>query len=358
MKPIAHLYRLSRSGLLTPLLACLLLLAGCSISRADVVPSAPGHFANRPQVREFIDRMVERHGFDKSRLEALFAKAKPQPGVIRAMEHPAEALPWYKYRSIFLTKARIRDGVAFWRAHQAVLARARQVYGVPAQIVVAILGVESFYGKRMGHWPVFDTLATLGFDYPPRAAFFREQLAQYLLLAKEDGFNPMIPTGSYAGAMGQGQFIPSSYRQYAVDFDGDGKRNLWTDTGDAIGSIANYFSSQGWRPGGGVAVPARSKGAPYADHWPPLRPSFSIAQLRRQGIKPEHPVAGGGMLGVVRLEGAKGPQYWVCAHNFYVITRYNHSPLYAMAVYQLSEAIRTAYRQPTISTETLASRGR
>lgn len=326
-------------------LAFALLLTGCATSRAELSKPAAGAFAQRPQVREFIDRMVKQDGFDKADLQALFAKAKPQPAVIEAMKRPAEAKPWYEYRRIFLTQERIREGVAFWKAHSQALERAQATYGVPPQIITAIIGVETYYGRRMGRWPVFDTLATLGFDYPPRAEFFRRQLAQFLLLAKEEGFDPLAPKGSYAGAMGQGQFIPSSYRHYAVDFDGDGKRNLWTDADDAIGSVANYFAEHGWKKGGGVAVPARAKGDPYADRRPSLKPSFSAAQLSSQGIAPRHPIAGDGPLSVIRLEGRDGPEYWVGEHNFYVITRYNHSPLYAMAVYQLSQAILSAHRQ-------------
>ena len=343
MNPITHFPRAVRTGFTS--LAFALLLSGCATSHAEVAQPSGDAFAQRPQVREFIDRMVERDGFNKAALQALFAKAQPQPAVIEAMKRPAEAMPWYKYRRIFLTQARVREGVAFWRSHRAALERAEATYGVPPQIVTAIIGVETYYGRRMGRWPVFDTLATLGFDYPPRAEFFRRQLAQYLLLAREEGFDPLTPKGSYAGAMGQGQFIPSSYRHYAVDFDGDGKRNLWADAGDAIGSVANYFAEHGWRKGGGVAVRAQVKGDPYAERRPPLKPSFSMAQLHAQGIVPQRPLAGGGPLSVVRLEAKNGPKYWAGAQNFYVITRYNHSPLYAMAVYQLSQEILSAHRK-------------
>lgn len=334
-----------------------LLLTGCATSRAELAKPSADAFVQRPQVRDFIDRMVSQDGFDKASLQALFAKVRLQPAVIEAMKRPAEAMPWYEYRRIFLTQARIREGVAFWNAHRKALDRAEATYGVPPQIVTAIIGVETYYGRRMGRWPVFDTLATLGFDYPPRAEFFRRQLAQYLLLAREEGFNPLAPKGSYAGAMGQGQFIPSSYRHYAVDFDGNGKRNLWTDTDDAIGSVANYFAENGWQQDGGVVVPAKVKGDPYADHAPSLKPSFSAAQLHVQGIVPQGRLAGGGPLSVIRLEGSKGPEYWIGEHNFYVITRYNRSPLYAMAVYQLSQAILSAHRQAAPG-GTLAARAR
>lgn len=343
-----------RGGL--PSLVCTLLLAGCATSRAQTnYPPADG-FAHRPQVKEFIDQMVKQDGFDKAKLQGWFAEAEPQMAVIEAMERPAEAKPWYQYRRIFLTDARVRGGVAFWEAHRKALDRAQATYGVPPQIVTAIIGVETFYGRRMGRWPIFDSLATLSFDYPPRADFFRRQLAQYLLLAREEGFNPMKRLGSYAGAMGQGQFMPSSYRQYAVDFDGDGKRNLWVDADDAIGSVANYFAVHGWQTGGAIAVPARVQGDPYADHAPALKPSFTASQLSAQGIVPVRPLPGAGHLSVIRLEADSGPKYWIGAQNFYVITRYNHSPLYAMAVYQLSQAIRKAYEHAN-PPDTLASNG-
>jgi membrane-bound lytic murein transglycosylase B len=355
LNPITQFPRTLRGAFSS--LAFALLLTGCATSRAELAKPSADAFAQRPQVREFIDRMVSQDGFDKAQLQTLFAKVRLQPAVIEAMERPAEAKPWYEYRRIFLTQARIQGGVAFWKAHREALERAQATYGVPPQIVTAIIGVETYYGRRMGRWPVFDTLATLGFDYPPRAEFFRRQLAQYLLLAKEEGFDPLVPRGSYAGAMGQGQFIPSSYRHYAVDFDGNGQRNLWTDTDDAIGSVANYFAEHGWKNGGGVAVRARVKGDPYADRRPSLKPSLSAAQLRAQGIAARHPPAGEGPFSVIRLESRNGPEYWVGEHNFYVITRYNHSPLYAMAVYQLSQAILSAHRQSLPAGTRAASEG-
>jgi len=203
--------------------------------------------------------------------------------------------------------------------------------------------VETRYGSRQGSYRVMDALVTLAFNYPPRAAFFKSELEQYLLLTREEGVDPLAVTGSYAGAMGQGQFISSSYRHYAIDFDGDGKRDLWHNTADAIGSVANYFKEHGWERGGAVAVPVAVSGA----HAPVqglvdkgLKPSLSVRDLKRQGVETAAALADDDRVALIELEQKKGPEYWVGLHNFYVITRYNHSPLYAMAVYQLSEEIR------------------
>lgn len=336
--------KISRFRAVSATLGFVLLLTGCASARGDLAKPVARGFAGQPPVREFIDQMAAKDGFDKAYLEALFAKAQPQPAVIAAMEHPAEAKPWYIYRRIFLTDTRVREGVAFWRAHRAALERAQATYGVPPRIVTAIIGVETYYGRHMGSWPVFDSLATLAFDYPSRGAYFRRQLVQFLLLSRAEGFNPLAPKGSYAGAMGMGQFMPGSYRHYAVDFDGDAKRDLWNNPVDAIGSVAHYFAAHGWKPGGGVAVRARVKGDPYAHRRPALKPALTAAQLHARHITPRGVLAGGGPYSVIRLDSTQGPEYWVGAHNFYVIMRYNPSPLYAMAVYQLSQEIERAYR--------------
>ena len=297
--------------------------------------------SRQTDVRAFIDKMVQRHGFDRTQLEAWFKAARVRGAIIDAISRPAESKPWYQYRPIFLQAARISGGVEFWQRHAKVLEHAEDVYGVPPQIITAVLGVETRYGNRQGTYRVMDSLATLAFNYPPRAAFFKDELEQYLLLTREEGIDPLSPTGSYAGAMGQAQFISSSYRHYAVDFDGDGKRDLWNNTADAIGSIANYFKEHGWERGGAVAVPATVSGAHPQDLvGKGLKPSLTVPDLRRQGVRvtdalPEH-----GLVSLIELEQKAGPEYWVGLQNFYVITRYNHSPLYAMAVYQLSEEIR------------------
>lgn len=288
----------------------------------------------------FAQSMAAQHGFDANEVEHLLAQSARQDDILAAIANPAEALPWYRYRPIFLQESRIRQGVRFWEQNQAELDRASRQYGVSPQIIVAILGVETRYGSYHGKHRVIDALRTLAFDYPPRSKFFRKELEQYLLLSREEGFDPLQPEGSYAGAMGMPQFISSSYRAYAVDFNGDGHRDLWDQPGDAIGSIANYFSVHGWQRGEAVAVPASVTGETWrGNDATKLEANSSVADLRKQGVIPERPFPAEQPAGLVILEGKEGPEYWIGLPNFYVITRYNHSALYAMAVYQLGQAI-------------------
>ena len=302
-------------------------------------------FGRRTDVQNFIREISARHGFNPAQLQALFDRVQSQPSIIAAMTRPAEAKPWHEYRAIFINPQRIRGGVEFWRTHAATLARAEQIYGVPPEIVVAIIGVETQYGGNMGRHRVLEALATLAFDYPRRADFFRKELEAFLLLTRAEGVDPLALRGSYAGAMGWGQFMPTSYRNYAVDFDGDGHRDLWGNPRDAIGSVANYFRQHGWRPGEPVTVPARVEGSAY----PALvsrqlnPPKDSVASLQAQGVTPLIPVGEGRAALLLELRGRDGPEYWLGFHNFYVITRYNRSQLYAMAVYQLSREIRERY---------------
>jgi membrane-bound lytic murein transglycosylase B len=291
----------------------------------------------------FIGQMVEKHDYPRQELEQLFAQATHQPRIIEAITRPAESKPWYQYRPIFVTEQRINGGVAFWQENSELLARAEAQYGVPAHIIVAIIGVETFYGRHKGGYRVLDALSTLGFDYPPRGQFFRGQLEQFLLMAREERRDPLEFLGSYAGAMGMPQFIPSSFRSYAVDFDGDGRRDLWENRADIIGSVANYFSRHHWRTGEAVASRAMLKGkAPQEMLEKGLTPSITPVELEAAGIAPHAPLDGADKAALLALDSTSEQQeYWITLHNFYVITRYNRSPLYAMAVYQLSEAIRT-----------------
>lgn len=309
-------------------------------------PEYPGQpLASRPDVQAFIREMVARHRFDAARLRATFSRAQTQPSILAAMSRPAEAKPWHAYRPIFISARRIQGGVEFWRANAAALARAERTYGVPAEYVVAIIGVETQYGGNMGKYRVLEALATLAFDYPRRAAYFRKELENFLLLARAEGIDPLAPRGSYAGAMGYGQFMPSSFRSYAVDFDGDGHRDLWRNPRDAIGSVANYFSKHGWRSGQPVAVPAVVSGGRYSAlvSRRVSRPQHSVGSLRDQGVISQGRVSDGQAAMLLELQGRDGPEYWLGFHNFYVITRYNQSQLYAMAVYQLSQEIRDRY---------------
>lgn len=309
-----------------------------------VVAQADASLAARPEVQAFIREMAARHGFDPNALSAVFGQAYTQPDIIAAITRPAEAKPWHAYRDIFLTPARISGGVEFWRTHAATLARAEQLHGVPAEIIVAIIGVETRYGGNTGRHRVLEALATLAFDYPKRADFFRKELEHYLLLTREEGIDPLALKGSYAGAMGLAQFMPSSYRAYAVDFDGDRRRDLWYNPEDAIGSVANYLSVHRWQPGGRVAMPAEVNGDQYRTVLDgDLKPSQSVQNLRRYGVAPQGPVEEQQSAILLELEGERGPEHWLGFYNFYVITRYNRSPLYAMAVYQLGQEIRRRY---------------
>lgn len=286
--------------------------------------------------------MATRYGFDRDRLVQLFSQVHWRDDIIARISRPAEqSKPWYAYRAIFLDPQRIEGGVAFWRDHAAALARAHKIYGVPPEVVVAIIGVETRYGRFTGKDGVLNALTTLAFDYPPRADFFRSELEQYLLLTRAEHIDPLSLRGSYAGAMGLAQFMPSSYRTYAVDFDGDGHRDLWHDPIDAIGSVANFLNAHGWQAQRPIVRAARVQGTAYRrllDRG--LEPRYSIRQLRRYGVRPQTPVDQSLAAILLELEGREGAQYWLGFNNFYVITRYNHSPLYAMAVTELARAIR------------------
>ena len=293
-------------------------------------------YAQRSDVKAFIDEMVEKHGFDRKDLTSKFAAADKLEGVLEAIAKPAErVLTWKEYRPIFVTEKRINRGNAFLKEHHQTLQRAEKEFGVPAEIITAIIGVETYYGRMSGKTPVFDSLVTLAFDYPPRSRFFRSELEQYLLLTREENVDVKAIRGSYAGAMGMPQFISSSYRHYAIDFDGDGKRDLWNNTEDAIGSVANYFKVHGWKPGAPVVIRARVNGQ-IEESRNQLKPHTRIAELAKLGVQPMSKIDGQDKATVITLKGKKGKEYWLGLDNFYVITRYNHSAMYAMAVYQLS----------------------
>jgi len=307
----------------------------------QVNASSVDGYLQRSDVQAFIDNMVSQHGFERAQLEKLFDSIEPKPGIIESISNPAEAKPWYKYRPIFIQESRINGGVSFWNKHASILERAEQQYGVPAEIIVAIIGVETRYGRYTGRHKVFESLVTLGFDYPKRGKFFRSELSQFLILTREEGINPLSLKGSYAGAMGMPQFISSSYRHYAVDFDGDGKRDLHNNISDVIGSVANYFKVHGWQAGEPVisraTVTANARIAVIPNS---LKPSLTLEELKRLGITSAVTVTGNPKASLISLEQPDAMEYWLGFKNFYVITRYNHSPLYAMAAYQLAELIR------------------
>ena len=332
--------RLSREMLLwvgtIGLLAC---------SGAPVQSGTPDRLDPESEIAPFVSEMVSRYDFEREYVERVLAGVRVRPEILEAIARPAESLDWYQYRPIFVTEQRISKGEAYWRAHAETLDRASRKYGVSPEIIVAIIGVETFYGTRKGKHLVLDSLATLAFRYPRRGKFFRSELEQFLILARQENFDTQKVKGSYAGAMGIPQFISSSYRSYAVDFDGDGVRDLINNQADAIGSVANYLNVHGWQRGAVIALPASVEGSEYK-------------ALVEKGLKPHTPVSDMHNFGVVVLyasdNDARGAlieltnkediEHWVGLQNFYAITRYNHSSLYAMAVFQLAREISKRYR--------------
>lgn len=298
---------------------------------------------------------MQQEGFSETYLFDVLSKAKRQESILKAMSRPAEkSLNWGQYRKIFIEPKRITQGVAFWKENKAALDRAENEYGVPAEIIVSIIGVETRYGRITGSYRVLDALATLGFDYPRRGKFFQGQLKEYLRLVQEEKVDVTSLKGSYAGAMGYGQFIPSSYRNFAIDFDNDGKRDIWNNKTDAIGSVANYFAEHKWKPGApvisGVALNGHTEEEWFSKGRKGLIPKVTLGEWQKRGVQPDLSLADEGKAILMRLEIGEDKQYWLGLHNFYVITRYNHSKLYAMAVYRLSEQIKAAYEKAEMKT--------
>lgn len=329
------------------LVVILLSIVFCFAVYTRVIASenAALNYAQRADVKEFIDEMVEEHGFDRDYLENKFSSAKRLDNVLESIAKPAEKeLTWGQYRPIFVTNKRSDKGKEFIREHRETLDRAEREFGVPAEIIAAIIGVETYYGRLTGKYTVFDSLTTLGFDYPPRSAFFKSELKHFLLLSKEENISIDEMTGSYAGAMGMPQFIPSSYRRYAVDFDGDGKRDLWHSVPDVIGSVANYFSEHGWQKGESVTHPVTVENTSILNEVNALKPYVTVRQLKQQNVtlnsKSEQQPKDEQLATLLTFEGKNGDEHWIGLKNFYVITRYNHSELYAMAVFQLSEKLK------------------
>lgn len=303
--------------------------------------------------RAFIDDMVSRHGFDPQSVEQALAAAHYEPRVISLIQPPSKpgVRSWQRYRARFLDQTRIAGGLAFWDENEATLISASNRFGVPIEIIVAIIGVETIYGRQTGNFQTLSALATLAFDYPPRAELFRKELEQLFLLAREQQRDPASYTGSYAGALGYPQFLPSSLRQYALDFDGDGRVDFDGTPADAIGSVANYLHVHGWIPGAPVAHRARFEGV--VDTGPlvaaGIEPVLSPEQLGAAGITTVDGTPAAATATLVDLETPKAPtEFWLGYRNFYVITRYNRSSFYAMAVFELAEALR-ARRQGALA---------
>ncbi len=298
---------------------------------------------DRPEVESFVDMMVEKHDFDRDSLLDVLGSAEKKQSILDAIARPAEkSKSWGEYREIFLTRERIDAGAAFWRDNKDTLAEIAAETGVPEEIIVGIIGVETYYGRITGSFRVLDALSTLAFHYPPRSKFFRRELEEYLLLVREEGMQPTDATGSYAGAMGRPQFMPSSFRAYAVDSTGDGKRDIWNNWTDVAGSIANYFLEHGWRPGKEVTVQASLSDAwqgPVPEPKNTLKPSETVASLSRKGVMFVTGLPADSKSELLTLEGSDGMEHWVGFHNFFVITRYNRSVMYALAVHQLGQEI-------------------
>lgn len=289
----------------------------------------------------FIKKMATEHQFDEVELKKTFQSVNLQPKIIATMSKPAEGLPWHKYRKIFMSDLRINGGVKFWQHNEKTLKAVEEKYGVPAEIIIAIIGVETRYGHNTGHHRVIDALSTLAFNYPKRSKFFIKELEHFLIICREEKVSPMDPKGSYAGAMGIPQFMPSSYRAYAADFEGDDKRDLWSNPADAIASVANYFVKHRWIKGEAIVFPVDAKGEGYKKGLTKgLNPDLTWIKIQAMGVTSKQELRSEELLKLLSYEQEKGHDLWVGLNNFYVITRYNHSPLYAMAVFQLSEAIK------------------
>lgn len=365
-------------GLVAAALGAVVALAGCEAHRAPPAPAKPiatvvpkpekprapaqpepvgaysapfvtGDFGGQSAVDRFIERMVAEHGFRPDYLKGLLSEARRKEWTIAYMNREAPSVKpkpggWSRYRAKFLTESHIAKGAAFWHRHAAALERAHARFGVPPEYVLGIMGVETIYGSNVGKDRVLDALATLAFDYPRRAEYFTDELKSFLLMTRAERMDPATPRGSFAGAMGLGQFMPSSFLEWAVDFDEDGRKDLWAPV-DAIGSVANYFARHGWQSGGAVVSPAVADGTSAAELESGFDTRYTLAALASHGIHPSgalrvaaEPVA------LLRLSTNDGDEYWLGYQNFYVITRYNHSTHYAMAVHDLAQAVKSRYR--------------
>ena len=298
---------------------------------------------NRNDVQAFIDQMVKEHEFDRAELTTVLAEAQVRQSILDAISKPAEkTLTWADYRKIFITRERVAAGAAFWRENLDMLSAISDETGVPCEILVGIIGVETYFGRITGNHRVLDALATLAFEYPPRSAYFSKELREFLLLVREEEMAATDATGSYAGAMGRPQFMPSSFRAYAVDSTGDGKRDIWNNWTDVAGSVANYFIRHGWKPGEEVTAQATLSSqwrGPKPEPANTLKAQDTVKSLSRRGVvfATEQEADSVGQL--LTYEGADGIEYWVGFHNFFVITRYNRSVMYALAVHQLGNEI-------------------
>jgi membrane-bound lytic murein transglycosylase B len=321
----------------------ILFLSSLTLSTAACANTPTKHEAD---YKAFAAEMEKKHQIPATEVEELLAGTEFRDDIIAAITRPAEGKPWFEYRPIFLQPDRIQGGVKFWQENAELLDRISREYGVPPEIIVAIIGVETRYGQHTGRYRVLDALATLAFGYPKRADFFRAELEQFLVLSREESVDPRAALGSYAGAMGKPQFISSSYRRYAVDGDGDGRRDLWQSNADVIASVANYFKLHGWQAGELITLPTEYDGIKYLQPFVDagMKPSIPLSDLQTNGVKPagNTALASDTLCSLIQLDMGAQYEYWLGLQNFYVITRYNHSNLYAMAAYQLSQEILAA----------------
>lgn len=313
------------------LMALLLICANYSVAKV-----------NQETVEKFIQTISKNNKLDPVVVTEILSHAKRQQSIIDAMNRPAEKqLKWHEYRKIFLKEKRINEGVEFWDQHKETLEQVSTDSGVPIEIIVAIIGVETYYGKIMGNYKVIDALYTLAFDYPKRSKFFTKELEKFIVLTQKEKISALETKGSYAGAMGFGQFMPSSYLMYAKDFDNDKQRDLLNNIDDAIASVANYFKAHGWKKGLPVVIKAETTKSYEKLKKQNLKPSLTVKQLKEKGYSVKLKLEDSEMVSLTQLEQMTGTDYWFGLHNFYVITRYNHSDMYAMAVYQLSQEIKS-----------------
>jgi len=360
MLPSMQLFRM-RSRVTVPVSLVLFALAWCATAHSAETPAAkpkaksaaaaPGGYAARDDVRAYAAEVAKETGLPRRDIERWFAAAKFQPRIVALMDRPLLEPPkWFGYAPSFLSPDRVAGGVRFWRDNEAALAKAQQDYGVPAEIIVAIIGVETYYGRNIGSYRVLDALATLAFDYPRRASFFRGELKEYMLLARAQGFSPLEAKGSFAGAMGMPQFMPGSYRRFAVDFDGDGHADLWHSSADVIGSIANYLARHDWQAGQPVLAPAsvadNARDTAYRRLDGGISERRPLPAWQADGIDLRDPPFEALMdpVGLLMLEESSDgdASLWIAYPNFYTITRYNKSRLYAAAVWALGERLREA----------------
>ena len=322
---------------------CRAVLGAAALLCAPYAALAAGDYAQRDDVRQFIAEMAQRHGFARKSLRAVFRQVKYLPAIVRAMTPPAEApvKSWQAYRALFVNRERVEAGQNFRARYGDALARAERDFGVPGEIIVAIIGVETLYGRNTGGYRVIDTLTTLAFDYPRRGEFFRDELEQFLVNARESGVDVFSVRGSYAGAIGLPQFMPGSFTRYAVDYDGDGQRDLNLSAVDAIGSVANFLKAHGWQAQRPIAVSAQTSGDVYRELVDVgIKPLYRAEDLPAFGVNAAEPLPPHALCALIELQTpGESPEYWVGLQNFYALTRYNRSSFYAAAVTELARAV-------------------